>query len=213
MRAVLIANAKGGVGKTMIAVTLASALASALAARGGRVALADADRQGSALRWLAARPGSAVRVEPLDWTRGKAIGDAPKGLDWLVIDAPGAIRGDKAGSLVREAHRIVTPLTPSMFDLRATEAFVETIEALKRVRKGKAMVHVVANRVRRGKAADALLASLTAAEQPPVAVLSDRSAYGELAGRGLSVFDRNLAALDGIRSEWAPLIAAIRASE
>jgi len=40
MRTVLIANRKGGVGKTLIAVTLASALAG----RGLRVALADADR-------------------------------------------------------------------------------------------------------------------------------------------------------------------------
>ncbi|PJN94246.1 hypothetical protein CNY89_15620, partial [Amaricoccus sp. HAR-UPW-R2A-40] len=44
MRTVLVANRKGGCGKTLTAVTLAAALAG----RGGTVALADADPQKSA---------------------------------------------------------------------------------------------------------------------------------------------------------------------
>jgi chromosome partitioning protein len=202
VRSILIANAKGGVGKTTVALTLAAAFARA----GQRVALADADRQGSSLRWLEARPAAAAPVQALDWTRGKTIGDAPEGLDWLVIDAPGAIKGDKAEALVAEAQTVVTPVTPSMFDLRATEGFLARLEELKRVRKGKASVLVVANRVRRGRALDALLAALAAEDRSPAVQLADRAAYGDLAAQGLSVFDRDLKSMLAIRQEWQPLV-------
>ena len=77
----------------MVAITLAAALAGA---RRG-VALADADPQKSALRWLKHRPAERARRSPaLDWTDGGDVGDAPKKLDWLVIDAPGALDGRRA---------------------------------------------------------------------------------------------------------------------
>ncbi len=52
MRAVLVANPKGGCGKT----TLATNLAAGLAYRDERVVLWDLDRQKSSLEWLTLRP-------------------------------------------------------------------------------------------------------------------------------------------------------------
>jgi chromosome partitioning protein len=207
MRSVLVANAKGGVGKT----TAATTLAAALAVRGARVALADADRQRSALRWLKARPESAATVATLDWSRAKEIGETPPGLDWLIIDAPGALRGERAETLVAEADAVVAPLTPSAFDIRATEKFLADLETLKRVRKGKAALLLVANRIRRGRALDALDGFLAATGREASARVSDRAAYVDLAGLGLSVFDRPAKALEPLRAEWRPLLAALGA--
>jgi chromosome partitioning protein len=205
MRAILVANAKGGVGKTTAAATLAAALAVA----GARVALADADRQRSALRWAKLRPASAAPVLALDWSRGKDVGEAPKKLDWLLIDAPGAIRGGKAETLAGEADMVVTPLAPSVFDQKATAKFLEALGEIKRVRKGRAPVHVVVNRARRGRALAGLEAFLAELGRAPAARISDRAAYVDLAGQGLSVFDRPLKTLEPLRAEWRPLIAAL----
>ena len=203
---VLVANRKGGCGKTVVATTLAAALA----ATGARVALADADRQRSALRWARRRPGDAAPVEALDWSRAEGFGERPKKLDWLVIDAPGALRGERAEALVAEARAVLTPVAPSFYDLDSTRRFLKDLEALKRVRKGRAELHLIANRLRpRSKATEALEAALAALGRPPLARIAERSVYGELAERGLTVFDRPARALDPVRAQWAPILAAL----
>jgi chromosome partitioning protein len=208
-KSVLIANLKGGCGKTVLATTLAAALA---ARGGGRVALADADRQKSALRWAKRRPADAAPIEALDWSKAADLGERPKKLDWLVIDAPGALRGGKAADLVAEAKAVLVPLAPSFYDLDATKRFLRELEALKRVRKGKAEVRLVANRVKAGsRAAKSLEESFAALGHAPAARIAERAAYGELAERGLSIFDRPVKALDPLRAQWAPLIGLLEA--
>ena len=122
--------------------------------RGPAVALADADAQKSALHWLKARPAGAAPVAGLDWTHKGDIGDAPKGLDWLVIDAPGALKGARAEALIAESDALVAPVLPSAFDTDSTRRFLREIEELKRVRKGGSGVHLVANRMRTGRAGE-----------------------------------------------------------
>ncbi|MEO0683041.1 MAG: ParA family protein [Pseudomonadota bacterium] len=207
-RSVLVANLKGGCGKTVAATTLAAALAQA----GGRVGLADADRQRSALRWARRRPPQVPPVEGLDWSKPADFGEAPKKLDWLVIDAPGALRGDKAQALVAEAEAVLIPLAPSFYDLDATRRFLKELEGLKRVRKGKAEIRLIANRLRpRARATAALEAALQELGRAPVARIAERAAYAELAEHGLTVFDRPLKALEPSRAQWRPVLDAIGA--
>jgi chromosome partitioning protein len=205
MRSILVANRKGGVGKTMVSITLAAALAQ----RGGAVALADADGQRSALTWLAARPADAPSVAALDWTHKGDIGDAPKRLDWLVIDAPGALKGARAEALVGACDALVTPVLPSAFDADSTRRFFEEIDALKRVRKGRVGVHLVANRMRAGRAGDRQRDFFDVLGVAPIAWIAERSAYADLAAQGLAVFDRRQRSYLALQEQWSPLLAAV----
>lgn len=208
MRTVLVANQKGGVGKSMIAVNLAAALA-----RGGmRVALADADRQRSALGWLGRRPENVPQIRGLDWTKPGNVGDHPKKLDWLIIDAPGSLKGSRAEALIATAKAVITPVQPSVFDEDATKGFLQEIEELKRIRKGKAQIHLVANRLKpRSKAGLSLDYFLDELGYAPMAWLTERAAYGDLASRGLSIFDRQTAALVPLKTQWAPIFSELGA--
>jgi chromosome partitioning protein len=62
MRAILVANPKGGSGKT----TLATNLAGCLAHSGDAVCLWDLDRQHSSLEWLKLRPSYLPKIVRLD---------------------------------------------------------------------------------------------------------------------------------------------------
>lgn len=205
MKSILIANRKGGCGKTMVAVTIASAIA----ARGGVVGLADADPQKSSLRWLKHRPDTATAIRPVDWTDPDDFGDAPKKLDWLVIDAPGALYGERAEALIAEAKAIITPVLPSIFDVDSTKRFLKEIEHVKRVRKGKVDVNLIANRTRGGRGADRLGAFFERLGQEPLAWISERTAYPELAAQGLAVFDKPQKLYEPLRAQWAPVMDAL----
>lgn len=229
MRVTVLANGKGGCGKT----TLATTLASALAVAGRRVALADADPQRASLTWLARRPADAAPVGALDWTSARAatvrrgLRVAETSLDWLIVDAPAdllrnsAVRKRLAGVITR-ADSIIAPATPSIFDAHATRQFLAGIEA-EACGSGAdaAEVFVVANRVpkkdRRGRrdaqgAAEFAFPSLGAAAAAPIAALCNRAAYRRLAEIGLSLFDSARPNHAAIRAEeWRPLLAALAA--
>jgi len=207
MKTILIANQKGGCGKTLTAITLASALA----ARGDKVALADADPQKSSLRWLKLRPDTAPAIIGLDWRNEKSIGDAPKKTDWLIIDAPGALTGEHAEQLIAECHAIITPVQPSFFDVDSTQRFLKNIEDIKRIRKGKTAVHLLANRVRAQAVTNQQLNQFfDKIGQQPVAWITERSAYPQLAAEGLSVFDRPQKLYRDIQTQWQPVLDALR---
>ena len=148
---ILVANAKGGCGKT----TIATQLAAALAAAGHFTALADADRQRSSLGWLARRPSRAALIAGLDWT--KEAGVPVRRIERLVIDAGPARRGKRTAELVKAADMVVLPVLPSTFDETTTRRFLDRLEKIGSIAKGRKPLAVVGNRIRAGtRAADRL---------------------------------------------------------
>ena len=74
MPVIVVANPKGGVGKSTVATNLAGALARA----GHAVMLGDVDRQQSARQWLALRPPALPAIAGWDVARDHIV-RPPKG--------------------------------------------------------------------------------------------------------------------------------------
>ena len=137
----VVANPKGGAGKS----TLATNLAGWLARQGHAVALGDLDRQQSARQWLALRPPPLPTIHALELTDGDVL-RTPKGCTHLVLDTPAGLHGKRLDLVLKLADRIVVPLQPSPFDLAATHTFLQVLAAHKR--GDRALVDLVAMRVK-----------------------------------------------------------------
>ncbi|GEO79968.1 ParA family protein [Pararhodospirillum oryzae] len=203
MYVVAVANTKGGCGKT----TLATHLAANFAGRGFATALGDLDVQGSALAWTRRRPPAHPVVRGIDLT---GTGTVPTGLDRLVVDVPAALERDALKTVVRQADVLVVPALPGPFDEDGLARFLDLLETLKPVRKGRRAILIVANRVHPASRALARLESFLAPlPYPLVARLRDSRRYETLAGSGLSLFDAPPARAAGVLSDWKSLLDAL----
>lgn len=196
MKTILIANPKGGAGKT----TLATNLAGYLASTGEDVYLWDLDRQKSALHWLSQRPAHLPPIQRLDSARQKAHGV-------LVLDSPAGLHGERLGELLKRVERVLVPLVPSSFDLDATRVFLDELRKEKTVRTGKAFVAIVGMRVdARTKAAEKLDEFLTPIELPVLTHLRDTQNYVTAAFEGKSIFDMAPSTVAQDVAQWQPII-------
>lgn len=181
MKTILIANPKGGCGKTTLSVNIAGYLAN----QGQRVAMLDLDRQQSASRWLAMRPGHLAPIRILESKR-----DAAQHTDWLVIDSPAALHGKNLAVAVHLANKIIVPVAPSLFDLQASSDFLKTLAEEKKLRSGRGHIGVVGMRMEmRTKAAWALEHFLSTLDLPILAYLRETQVYVNAAFEGKSLFD------------------------
>lgn len=204
MLTILVANIKGGCGKT----TVATHLAAASAVAGLPTVLADVDRQRSSLVWLERRPEKAPLLVGLDWA--KDFTDTPRGTKRLVIDAPAALKTKQIEDLVKMADVVVLPVLPGAFDEQATQRFLTKLDELKRIAKKKTIVAVVGNRMRaRTKAADRLDRFLGGVGHQVVTRLRDSQIYADAAESGLSLFDMPGKRAAEHRGDWQPLLSYI----
>ncbi len=124
-KVIAILNQKGGVGKT----TLAVHIATAFARTGKKVLLLDADPQGSALDWAAARHG-----EPLFPVVGlpkhsihKELPTLAASYDLVIIDGPPRVY-DVARSAIMASDLILVPVQPSPYDVWAAKEIIDLMK-------------------------------------------------------------------------------------
>jgi len=204
---ICVVNAKGGCGKTTISTHLASALASS----GLKTAIAEWDRHRGATHWLDLRPKEASKIVLADWRRN--FGVVPKGVQRVVIDCPASLKSARVRKIAAEATILIVPILASVFDEYATRLFLKDLEQVKKIRKGRKKVIIVANRYKANSIASRRLEEfLEELGHPADHTISDRSAYPQLAAQGLSAFDLQTKPMVERQLEWLPLLQDIEST-
>lgn len=129
---IAVVNSKGGVGKSTIAVHLAAWLHE----QGRKVAVVDADVQGSSSQWLAeAVPDiEVVGLHTADdiIKQGTALLERA---EVVVADGPAGL-ADQTRALLLIADLAVVPLSASALDLRAAAQAADVVRQARLVRRG-----------------------------------------------------------------------------
>ena len=200
MPVIVIANPKGGAGKS----TLATNVAGYLAAQGHAVMLGDADRQQSSRLWLGLRPAVAPRIT--GWDIGSDMtARPPKGTSHVVLDTPGGLHGKRFKEMARLADKVLVPLQPSIFDIYATRAFLD--ELAEQRHAGRLQVGLVGMRVdARTIAAEQLREFVDGLGLPVLGYLRDTQNYVHLAARGLTLWDVAPGRVERDLEQWQPLL-------
>ncbi len=203
MLKILVANSKGGCGKS----TIATNLAAYYAADGKNTVLVDTDRQGSSQHWCEKRAGFAHPVLPVNGTRSDWRSHVPKGTQRVVIDAPAAIRPSDVDAFLDDLDALVIPVLPSRFDLEASEHFIQGIAQLGRIKRGKVAVGIVANRLKPWtNASHQALDEMKGLPFPIVAQIRDSQGYVLMSGLGKSIFDYSSEAIRSHQEDWEKML-------
>ena len=200
MPVIVVANPKGGVGKS----TLATNIAGCLAAQGHAVMLGDVDRQQSSRIWLGLRPASAPAIKTWDVAHDSVV-RPPKGVTHVVLDTPAGLHGKRLDEVMKLADKVLVPLQPSIFDIHATHDFIRQLLAHKR--GSKVSISVVGMRTKEGTiSADQLRHFLATLDVPVLGLLRDTQNYIHLAARGLSLWDVAPSRVERDIEQWQPIV-------
>ncbi len=206
---ILVANAKGGCGKTTVTINMAAYLAK----NNHNVALIDYDPQGSSCQWASARNAklpaiysvAAYRRCEVNTTRSYQL-NVPSDTTHIVIDTPAGLSGNDLSDHLRHCDVILIPVVPSTIDIRAATSFIKDVLLSPGFRAKPKPIAVIANRVRSNtlgyKKLSIFLASLNI---PFVTSLRDTQHYVRAAEFGMGIHDFS-APHEKDLSDWQSLL-------
>lgn len=199
MPVVVIANPKGGVGKS----TLATQVAGYYASCGHAVMLGDVDVQQSSRLWLGLRAPDLAPIAT--WDPGpQRLVRPPRGTSHVVLDTPAGLHGARLDEVLKMAHKLIVPVQPSLFDMMATQQFLQQLAT--QARGQRLQVGLVGMRVdARTIAADKLREFMAGYDWPVLAMLRDTQNYVHLSARGLTLFDVPASRVASDLAQWQGL--------
>lgn len=181
---VVVASSKGGVGKTLVSMVLASRLAT----DGLRVAAIDADPNGALADWRANvwdGPGFVVEAEPDAARLAHRIPDLAASTDLLIVDTAG-FGNQAAAAAIASADAVIVPMLASRADIAEATRTVQLAQGLARAARRDIPARVLRNKVNaRTAVAQHARGEVESAGLPLLATtLSQVVAYTELTHNG-----------------------------
>lgn len=205
MQQIFLANPKGGCGKTMLSINLASFFAS----RGYSVALCDHDPQRSALDWLKSRPKSLPKIEGVEFFTHHMISNR---FDITIHDAPAGRGAPELGDIV-EGHHLLIPVLPASTDIRACLRHLMGLHRSGVLERNQGKVGLIANRVNvQTNYFKVLMTFLNEVNLPVVGYLRDTQNYIRATNSGLSIFDLPPSSTRQDRQQWEPIFEWLNCS-
>jgi len=182
---IVLANTKGGVGKSTLAVHIAIWLYD----QGLSVALVDADKQQSSSQWIVevepnltvmtvTTPDECLAVtQELKRNHDAVVGDGPGGLD------------DLSRTLLLLADLALFPISPSILDLRSVSQATEVLRFAQAINGGRPQGRLILNKMRKRDtiSRELLKAAPELGLEMAKTVIRDLQAYRDAAQQGTVV--------------------------
>ncbi|HXW74159.1 MAG TPA: AAA family ATPase [Steroidobacteraceae bacterium] len=209
MQRIVVLNPKGGSGKT----TIATNLASYLAAHGHTPVLMDFDPQGSSLRWVRKRkptqpPVHVIAAFEKDARTTRAFQlRVPEVATHVIIDTPAALEARQLPDMTRDADKVIVPVLPSDIDIHTCSRCIRDLLLVAKIRREDDRIGVIANRIRRNTLTyQSLMRFLHTLGIPIVAAIRDSQNYVRAAELGVGVHEmKSYVARDDVE-QWIPLV-------
>ena len=182
---IALTNSKGGVGKSTLAVHLAAWRQS----QGVRVALVDADAQGSSSVWLreAAPDIPVFRLQTPDDILER-VPQLQGDFDALIVDGPAGL-SEVTRAILLVADLALLPCGPSVLDVRAARDAIRVVKQAQSIRRGPPAAVLVPNKLQvQYRLSREFLDVAKSLEIPAMAGLRLRQAYADAAGQGTVVW-------------------------
>lgn len=191
---IVVANSKGGVGKSTLAVHLAAWLHQ----QGHSVTLADCDTQQSSSEWIReAEPGvKAVRLDNPDVILNE-LPQLNQEADFVVADGPGS-QTETSRALLLRADMAIVPCKASMLEVRALAKATEVLRQAQDIRAGQPHATIVLSMVGKHYRLTKDMKDAAAALNLPLAneAMILRQIYADAPGQGAVVWNMGTRASD-----------------
>jgi chromosome partitioning protein len=206
----LVANAKGGSGKT----TIATNVAAYFAQTSNHVAIIDYDPQGSSSQWVKERTPNLPFIYAVDVCAKGNVGSTrsfqlkvPSITTHIIMDTPAGMAGVNLSEAIRQCDAILIPIVPSAIDIRAATSFIKDVLLSPGFRRQPKPIAVIANRVKRNTLGyNKLEIFLRSLNIPFIATIRDTQHYVRGSELGMGIYDFS-SPNEKDEADWQPLLA------